>query len=47
MVTEYAASPSINLLWSAFLIDSPDQNPGTNEFGTREFWAANVVEERG
>ena len=47
MVAEYAASPSLNLLWSASLTDSPDQNPGTNEFGTKEFLAANVVEERG
>ena len=36
MVTECAASPSLDLLWSASLTDSPDQNPGTNEFGTRE-----------
>ena len=47
MVTEYAASPSLNLLWSVSLTDSPDQNPGTNEFGTKEFLAAKVVEERG
>ena len=47
MVTEYAASPSLNLLWSASLTDSLDQNPGTNEFGTKKFGAANVLEERG
>ena len=46
-VAEYAASPSLNLLWLASLTDSPDQNPGTNEFGTKEFWAADMVEERG
>ena len=38
-----AARPSFNLLWSASLTDSLNQNPG----GTKEFWAANVVEEGG
>ena len=38
---------SLTLLWSASLTDSPNQNPGTSELGTKEFLAPSAVEERG